>query len=51
MATKLSQEFAQSVSWQKIDERSGAEVADDGEDIVDGDGGGSVAPPPVGGGD
>ena len=40
VATKFSQEFAQSVSWQKIDERSGAEVADDAEDIVDGDGGG-----------
>ena len=52
VATKFSQEFAQSVSWQKIDERSGAEVADDGEDIVDGGGSdsGNVAPP-VGGGD
>ncbi len=29
-----SQEFAQNVSWQKIDERTGAPVED--EDIVDG---------------
>ena len=52
VAVKFSQQFAQNVSWQKIDERSGAEVADDAEDIVDGGGSdsGNVAPP-VGGGD
>ena len=45
VATAFSQEFAQNVSWQKIDERTGAEVADD-ENIVDGDGeGGPTAPP------
>ena len=45
VAVKFSQEFAQNVSWQKIDERTGAEVADD-ENIVDGDGeGGPTAPP------
>ena len=37
VAVKFSKEFAQSVSWQKVDEKTGAEVADD-EDIVDGDG-------------
>ena len=36
VAIKFSQEFAQNVSWQKIDEKTGAEVADD-EDIMNGD--------------
>ena len=49
VATKFSQEFARSVLWQKIDERTGSEVADDGdEDIVDGSGG-SDTPPDTGG--
>ena len=46
VATRFSQAFAQNVSWQKIDERTGAEVADEDEDIVDGGGeGGPTAPP------
>ena len=48
VATKFSNEFARSVSWQKVDERTGAEVADGDEDIVEGDDGNT---PPVGGGD
>ena len=36
IAPKFSDEFARSVSWQKIDEKTGAEVPD--EDIVDGEG-------------
>ena len=35
VAIKFSQEFAQNVSWQKIDERTGA-VVEDEEDITDG---------------
>ena len=35
VAVKFSQEFASQVSWQKIDERTGAVVED--EDITDGD--------------
>ena len=31
---KFSQEFATQVSWQKVDERTGAEISD--EDITDG---------------
>ena len=34
VAIKFSQEFAQNVSWQKIDERTGAELPE--EDITDG---------------
>ena len=34
VSIKFSQEFAQNVSWQKIDERTGAAVED--EDIIDG---------------
>ena len=36
VAVKFSQEFAANVSWQKIDERTGAEIPD--EDIIDGGG-------------
>ena len=36
VSIKFSQEFAQNVSWQKIDERTGAAVED--EDITDGGG-------------
>ena len=35
VSIKFSQEFAQNVSWQKIDERTGAAVEDE-EDITDG---------------
>ena len=35
VAVKFSQEFAQSVSWQKVDEKTGVEINDD-ENIVDG---------------
>ena len=35
VAVNFSKEFAQSVSWQKIDEKTGAEIADN-ENIVDG---------------
>lgn len=41
-----SQEFASNVSWQKIDERTGAEIPD--EDIIDG--GGDVPSPSDGDG-
>lgn len=34
VATKFSDEFAREVSWQRIDEKTGAEVADE-ENIVD----------------
>ena len=34
VSIKFSQEFANNVSWQKIDERTGAPVED--EDIIDG---------------
>ena len=34
VSTKFSQEFARSVLWQKIDERTGAEVVDGDEDVV-----------------
>ena len=47
VAIKFSQEFASNVSWQKVDERTGAEIPD--EDIIDGgDSGDDV---PSGGGD
>ena len=36
VAVKFSQEFATQVSWQKVDERTGAEIPD--EDIIDGGG-------------
>ena len=36
VSIKFSQEFANNVSWQKIDERTGAEIPD--EDIIDGGG-------------
>ena len=51
VATAFSQEFARNVSWQKIDERTGAEVVDGDEDIVDGGGdtGGGELPPGSGG--
>lgn len=35
VATRYSQDFAKNVSWQKIDEKTRAEIADD-ENIVDG---------------
>ena len=38
VAVKFSQEFAANVSWQKIDERTGAAVEDE-EDITDAGGG------------
>ena len=34
VAVKFSHEFATQVSWQKVDERTGAEIPD--EDIIDG---------------
>ena len=37
VAVKFSQEFAKSVYWQKIDEKTGAEVSDE-EDVVEEDG-------------
>ena len=37
VAPSFSQEFARSVSWQKIDERTGAEISD-GDNIVEEDG-------------
>ena len=45
VSIKFSQEFASNVSWQKIDERTGAAVED--EDITDG---GSGDDTPAGGG-
>ena len=36
VSIKFSQEFASNVSWQKSDERTGAEIPD--EDIIDGGG-------------
>ena len=45
VAVKFSQEFAANVSWQKIDERTGAEIPD--EDIIDG-GGDEPTPTPSG---
>ena len=42
VAIKFSQEFAQNVSWQKIDEKTGAEVAD--EDILEEEDGPSGQP-------
>ena len=45
VAPKFSQEFARSVSWQKIDERTGAEVEDGDENVIE-DGSGT---PPMGG--
>ena len=47
VSIKFSQEFAQNVSWQKIDERTGAAVED--EDITDG-GSGDDTPASGGGG-
>jgi len=48
VSVKFSQEFASLVSWQKIDERTGAEIPD--EDIIDGGGdGGGTLPPGDGG--
>ena len=35
VAVKFSQEFAQNVSWQRIDEKTGVEIAEE-EDIIDG---------------
>ena len=47
VSIKFSQEFASNVSWQKIDERTGAELPE--EDITDGaddnTGGGGTTPP------
>ena len=46
VATKFSQEFAKNVSWQKVDAKTGAVIAED-EDIVDsndGEGGPSAKP-------
>ena len=47
VSIKFSQEFASQVSWQKVDERTGAEIPE--EDITDGaddnTGGGSTTPP------
>jgi hypothetical protein len=44
VSVKFSQEFATQVSWQKVDERTGAEIPD--EDIIDGgttpSGGGNI---------
>lgn len=37
VAVKFSQEFAKSVSWQKVDEKTGAEISDE-ENIVDEEG-------------
>ena len=46
VSIKFSQEFASQVSWQKVDERTGAEIPE--EDITDGaddnTGGGSTTP-------
>ena len=39
VAVKFSQAFARNVSWQKVDERTGAEIPDE-EDITDGADGG-----------
>ena len=47
VSIKFSREFASNVSWQKIDERTGAEIPD--EDIIDG--GGDVPNPSDGGGE
>lgn len=47
VATKYSQEFALNVSWQKIDEKTGVEIADSNaeeEEEDEGDGGPSVKP-------
>ena len=47
VSIKFSQEFASQVSWQKVDERTGAEIPE--EDITDGadnnTGGGGTTPP------
>ena len=45
VVVKFSQEFATQVSWQKVDERTGAEIPD--EDITDG-GGDEPTPSPSG---
>ena len=46
VASAFSLEFAQNVSWQRIDERTGAEVPEEDENVVEGeDGGGGVIPP------
>ena len=44
VATKFSQEFARSVLWQKIDERTGAEVVDGDEDVVKDGSGAEMTP-------
>ena len=46
IATAFSQEFARNVSWQKIDERMGAEVVDGDENVVED---GDDDNPPLGG--
>ena len=46
IATAFSQEFARNVSWQKIDERTGAEVVDGDENVVED---GDDDNPPLGG--
>ena len=45
VASAFSQEFARNVSWQRIDERTGAEVPEEGEDVVEGEDGGGAMPP------
>ena len=49
VAIKFSQEFASNVSWQKVDERTGAEIPD--EDIIDGGGDDEPTPTPTPSGD
>lgn len=46
--SKFSQQFAQNVSWQKVDEKSGAIIEE--EDITDGDSGDSGLPGDLGNG-
>lgn len=47
VSIKFNQEFASNVSWQRVDERTGAEIPD--EDIIDG--GGDVPSPSDGDGE
>ena len=49
VASAFSQEFARNVSWQRIDERTGSEVADEDENVVEGEDGGGGVMPPAGG--
>ena len=49
VAPKFSLEFAQNVSWQRIDERTGAEVPEEDENVVEGEDGGGGVMPPAGG--